>query len=739
MKNHLLIFLFLGLTVTPKLFSQDYAVTVINEKNEKIPFVNVQITYMEEGKSNIKNIVTGYEGDFKLNSSWKNIELKLRYVGYQSKNVSVATPIKKITLYTDNLELNSLVVTGQYTPSSNEKSVHKIKVIDEKRIQAQGAVNLQELMEQEMNIRVSQDQALGSSMSMQGVSGENVKILIDGVPVIGRLNGNIDLTQINLNNIERVEIIEGPLSVNYGTNALAGTINLITKKNKETIVARAEGYYETIGQYNFNAGVDVGFKNHNFNFSGGRNYFDGFSRVDTSRVKEWKPKEQYFGGVKYSSTIKKVGFTLSSDLFQEKLTSRGEPRNPYRETAFDDYFYTNRFSNSLNINYKPSINSSINVLGGYNYYKRIKNQYLKDLVNIEYTLVNTPGSQDTTVFDLIFSRGTFAYAKDSTKINFQLGYDVNLESTRGERIDSNKRSIGDYAAFGSMEYRPNEKLIIRPGLRYSYNTSYKSPLIPSLNLKYQWTNHLSLRASYGRGFRAPSLKELHFFFVDINHNIQGNKNLLAEESNNIMLQMAYKRGVKRGVYNFDLSGFYNGIKNQISLALLDASNQLYTYTNIGEFYSHGINFNSGFRYKTYKTTMGFSYIGRYNLDSKTNPQIDKFSYSPEFSTSFVYEVEKWQTSFNLFYKYSGKLLGYSVAEDGAVSQYNIPDYGMFDFSLVKFFAKKKINTTLGVKNLLNVTNIQLGNTTGGVHSGGGGSMPVSWGRTFFIKLAINIK
>jgi outer membrane receptor for ferrienterochelin and colicins len=738
MKKTTLSILFV-LSFTLQVFSQEYTVTIVDENDEKISFVNVQVSYKNADKNVIDNLVTGYEGQIKLNSSWGNIELKLRHVGYQSKNVSIGRPISKITLYLDNLELNSLVVTGQYAPSSDENSVHKIKVIDEKRIQAQGAVNLQELMEQEMNIRVSQDQFLGASMSVQGVSGENVKILIDGVPVIGRQNGSIDLTQINLNNIERVEIIEGPLSVNYGTNALAGTINLITKKNKEKIAARADAYYETIGQYNFTAGVDVGVKGHSFNFSGGRNYFDGFSRIDTSRVMDWKPKEQYFGGLKYSSTIKKVSYTISSDLFTEKLTSRGEPRNPYKETAFDDYFYTNRFSNSLNLKYKPNINSSINVLGGYNYFKRIKNQYLKDLVNIEYTLITAPGAQDTTVFDLIFSRGTYAYAKDSTKVNFQLGYDVNLESTRGKRIESNERSIGDYAVFGSMEYRPNKKIIIRPGLRYSYNTSYNSPLIPSLNLKYQWTDHLNLRASYGKGFRSPSLKELHFFFVDINHNIQGNKNLLAEKSNNIMLQMAYKRGIKRGIYNFDVSGFYNGIENQISLALIDASSQLYTYTNIGEFYSKGINFNSGFRYKTYKTTMGFSYIGRYNLDSKTNPEVQKYSYSPEFSTSFIYEVKEWQTSFNLFYKYSGKLLGYTVDDFGDVAQYQISDYGMFDFSLVKFFSDKKINTTLGVKNLLNVTTIQSGNVVGVVHSSGTGSVPVSWGRTFFIKLAINLK
>jgi outer membrane receptor for ferrienterochelin and colicins len=737
MKNIITAILFILISLA-SVYGQKHTITIVDEKEEPIHFVSVALVFKVRGEVQVKNIVSDYEGDIVIDKSWQNVSLKLRHVGYQSKNIVLTSPVTKIVMYTENLELNTLVVTGQYAPSSDAKSVHKVKVIDAKRIQAQGAVNLQELMEQEMNVRVSQDKFLGSSMSIQGVSGENVKILIDGVPVIGRQNGNIDLSQINLNNIERVEIVEGPLSVSYGTNALGGTINLITKKNKDKLAAHAEGYYETIGQYNVSAGIDLGIKSHSLSFTGGRNYFDGYSKVDTTRVMDWKPKEQYFGGVKYANTIKKVSYTLSSDLFKEKLTSRGLPRSPYKETAFDDYFYTNRFSNSLNLSYKPNSNNVVNVLGGYNYFKRVKNQYLKDLVNIEYTLVNTPGAQDTNVFDLIFSRGTFSHSKDSSKINYQLGYDVNLESTKGERIDGEEREIGDYAVFGSMEYNPTSRLVIKPGLRYSYNTSYKSPVIPSLNLKYQWTDHLSVRASYGKGFRAPSLKELHFLFVDINHNVLGNENLLAEESNNIMLQMGYKRGIKRGVYNFDVSGFYNGIKNQISLALIDASTQLYTYTNIGEFYSNGINFNSGFRYKTYKTSFGASYIGRYNLDSKLNPQIKKYSYSPEFSISFIYEVEKWQTSFNMFYKYSGKLLGYSVDDFGEVSQYQISDYGMMDFSVVKFFFDKKISTTLGTKNVLNIKDIQSNQVVGGIHSSGGGGVPVSWGRTFFIKLALNI-
>ena len=718
-------------------FSQSYKVFVVDDKGEAIPFVNAAVNYTLGEEKLQKQTITSSEGSIKIDSLWRNVKLKLKHVGYQTKFASVSKENNEVVMYEDNLELKTFVVTGQYSENSTDNSVHKVKVIDLRRIEAQGAVNLQELMEQEMNIRVSQDNVLGSSMSVQGLSGENVKILIDGVPVVGRMNGSVDLSQINLNNIERVEIVEGPLSVNYGTNALAGTINLITKKNKKKFGARAEGYYETIGQYNFNASLDLAHKTHAFTFSGGRNFFDGYSEFDTSRVMQWRPKEQLFGSFKYSNSHKKLSYQLSSDIFEELLISRGEPRKPYGETAFDDYFTTTRFSNAINVNYKINSGSEVNVLGGYNYYRRIKNKFIKDLVTINYTLVDDPASNDTSVFDLIFSRGTYSFSKDSTKINFQVGYDINVESNIGKRIANGRREIGDYAVFGSLEYSPTDKIVIRPGLRYSYNTAYETPIIPSLNIKYQWTKHLTSRFSWGRGFRAPSLKELHFLFVDLNHNILGNENLKAESSDNLMLQFTYKRGIKRGVYNFGLSGFYNAVNNQISLVLQNPTEQLYSYVNIGEFYSQGINFNSGFKYKTYRTDIGFSWIGRYNIESANNSDIERFSYTPEIMASFGYEVEEWQTTFNLFYKYTGKVLGYSESEFGDISQFEVQDYSMMDVSVIKYFFKKKMNLTIGAKNLFDVGNINSTQLIGGVHSGGGNNVPVAWGRTYFTKLVIN--
>src|SRR5690606_33935457 len=133
----------------------------------------------------------------------------------------------------------------------------------------------------EFNFNVSQDNILGSGLSMQGISGQNVKIMIDGVPVIGRLDGDIDVSQINLNQIERIEIVEGPLAVNYGSNALAGTINLITKAPKTNEIDGGANFYtESIGHYNAVAHAAMGWNKQSLSLSAGRNYFDGWNPGD---------------------------------------------------------------------------------------------------------------------------------------------------------------------------------------------------------------------------------------------------------------------------------------------------------------------------------------------------------------------------------------------------------------------------------------------------------------------------
>ena len=644
------------------------------------------------------------------------------------------------------IELETFVVTAQYEKTTKEKAVNKIKVIDREKIEAIGAVNLRDVLSNENNIRISQDNVLGSFMSLQGISGQNVKILIDGVPIIGRLNGSVDLSQINLNDIERIEIVEGPLSVNYGTDALAGTINLISKKKtSDGFSVNLNSYYESIGQYNFDGTISYKQNNNQFNFSAGRNFFDGWdpndpflefpeSRLaDTTRVKQWNPKEQWFSKLSHIYSNSNFSIRSYATIFDEQITNRGMPRAPYYQVAFDDYYNTLRSDVGFDVKKKFNEKSELRIIAAYNYYRRIKNTFVKDLTNLEQQITPSQDDQDTTKFDLIMSRGTFSKVKG--KLNYQLGYDVNVESSLGRRIEGNVQSQSDFAIFGGVQWMPIDQLVVKPALRLAYNTSYKAPPIPSLNIKYNLLNSITFRGSYARGFRAPGLKELYFYFVDINHNIVGNRNLSEEQSNNFILDLVWKKVYSNCVFDIDGGGYYNDINKLITLAQSEENPQQYTYVNIGKFKTLGLQFNSSINIKnSIKFNFGIAQVGRYNrLSDSIELDLPSFNFSPEIRSNIVYNNNKYGLRFSAFYKYTGKATGFFIDSDGNVTESILESFSMLDANVSKSFSDNSIQWTIGFKNLLDVQSLANAGPSG-VHSSASGQVPMSWGRSFFTAL-----
>lgn len=650
-----------------------------------------------------------------------------------------------IYLVPANVNLNEVVITAQYEPTVAERSVQKIKVIDKEKITQMGAVNLRDVLSNQLNVRLEQDNILGSGMSLQGISGENVKILVDGVPLIGRLNGNIDLSQINMNNVERIELVEGPLSVQYGTNALAGTINIITKKTQAN---RHSGgitsYYESIGTYNLTGDAGLSYRRHTLQLSGGRNYFDGWKNselpftfpksrlADSLRYQQWKPKEQFFASAAYQYGFKKLDLGLKGAWFDEVILNRGYPRAPYGENTFDDYYKTLRLDNSVSLTGRLGSNWSVNALGAYNYYRRIKKTVYKDLTTLEETLSGS-SDQDTSSFSLAMSRASFVYAKPGSRFNYELGYDINYESALGKRIDKQLQYMGDYAAFVTTEYKPLSNLVLKPGLRYAHNTVYKTPAVPSLNVKWSITDNHVLRASYAKGFRAPSIKELYFLFVDINHNIIGNQNLRAEKSDNFSLSYNYNRDMKKCRLRFDLSTFYNDIFNLISLAQVNSIE--YSYINVGRYKTTGLQLGGSLNFRRLFFQAGFNYTGRYNQLSEER-EVPGFAYTPEVLANASYKLLKQKTTFSVFYKHTGQLPGYALSGEDVV-QTTVAAYSMMDATLSQLFWQNRIALTLGCKNVFNVTNINSTLVGAGAHSSSSTSMPLATGRNYFIKLALN--
>ena len=648
----------------------------------------------------------------------------------------------------DTTEIGRVVVsTGNIQPTTASKTVHNVRIINAQTIERQGSFNLRDLLIKENNIRIGNDNILGSSLSLQGISGQNVKILLDGIPITGRENGNIDLGQINLSNIDRIEIIEGPLSVIYGTDALGGVINLVSKSimldSAKPYMGYVNGYYESIKQTNFGAGGVVKVKDIDFGASINRNFFGGFGTDPDSRVMFWKPKQQVFGNFSITNQTGKLKIRFKTDIFNEKIENRGAPVINHLEAyAYDEYYLTNRSITSLSLEQKISKQSYWNVLSSFSFYQRDKVTYRKDLTrtNNNLALVPSPDANSSTSFLNLMSRGTYSNAY-KTAFSYQLGYDVNINSAFGTKIEADRGRMNDYALFACAEIKPLKTLNIKPGFRASYNTRYSAPFIPSIQLMYSGIKNMTFRYAYGRGFRAPGLKELYLYFVDYNHNILGNADLKSEMSDNHNAAVKFKLKFSKKLTVFiDNSYFYNQIYNQIALVATNPLSIEYTYKNIDRFKSLGSNLNISGTYKNLRMTIGGSYTGIYNNAFEMIGR-NKYMYTPELRAQAAYSVKKGAlngTVFSLFHKYNGSTLGYALDNLRNIVTTYSEAYHILDLTVNRAFMERKLNLTFGCKNLLNVTTIRATNVSNSFHNAGSNTMPVSVGRSLFVQMNIKL-
>ena len=727
-------------------YSQETRIQILNNINyEPVGYANIVMSPL-----NNNTIRAGYISDIDgvvvVDVNQISI-INISYIGFLNYTDTIY-PGKGKTIYLKTVSYNvdEVVITGQYGETSQDKSIYKVNVINAKEIDQRAAVNVREMLSNELNIRTSYDGALGSSMTMRGLGGEHIKLLIDGVPVIGRENGNIDLDQLNLQNIDHVESVFGPMSVVYGSNALAGVINIITKSpDRLPISTSIETYYESVGVYNVNATGSGVYKRNSISLSGGRNFFDGYfppgySKYFNGEQSEietvWKPKEQWNFSADYKYSWDKAFLKFGTSWFSQELRDIGKLLPVWYETRVDKYFFTRRLVLRSDFRYNFSNKSQLNAVASYSKYNKIKNTYLNDLTTL--TKYPTPGMQDTTSFSNILVRSDYSYGNETSVLKYQIGIDLNREVGVGKRIKDNEQEIGDYALFMSTNYAPFSTLNIQPGLRFIYNTKFNAPIIYSLNAKYDITELFLVRASIASGFRAPSLKELYLNFVDVNHDIHGNENLKAETSisTNIMFQY-YSIPERDYVWGIELNLFNNNIKDNIQLLPLLDETTIYSYVNISRFLTRGVelNFNNNV-YPWLTIKFGFTFTGQ-KIDLSGANNLD-YEYYTDYNASLNYWIKKFDLTISVYYKHNGespRIYLPEVGEDPVLRKMRA--YQTLDINVSKWLWKKRINIQVGGKNLFDNTDIGISGSPsggGGGHTSGGSSLPVNWGRTFFVKL-----
>jgi outer membrane receptor for ferrienterochelin and colicins len=514
-------------------------------------------------------------------------------------------------------------------------------------------------------------------------------------------------------------------------------INLITAKEQANEwKLEAGGQYESVNlnQQYFRIGRQVG----DFQVDGGlHRYHARFAPVDSLRAGAvpWNPKEQlgYDLNLTYRPTDSlriRYGFRR----FDEVLTLYGAVRRPqFRPYVQDQFFDTRRQDHSLAANYQLSPVWNVDLTAGLNVFDRYKTTERRDLEPDTTRLV--VGEQDTTRYTGQIVRLSLG-STTGGRFDAQLGVEYRHETGAGGRIldtatlDRNP-ALTNLAAWVGLTYRPHADWTIEATTRVGYNNRYDHPIIPALHLLWKPSPTWRWRASYAAGFRAPSIQELFFNFIDVNHFIIGSQSLAAERSRNWRLNGEWSGGNKLPL---EVSGelFHNRLTDRITLA--DVDDGRFSYVNLAEYETHGATLQ--LRYEVgerLSVSAGGALTRLLNDLSAEGEGLPRFLNLYEWRNELTYRLPQTGASLRVDHRYVGRRDRYLLKEDGFVSRGFIGDYHLLHLTLNKSFWEDRIQLSTGVKNLLNRDRVPVtGGGEGGAHSGGGGGQLIDYGRNFFV-------
>ena len=605
------------------------------------------------------------------------------------------------------------------------------------------------------------------------------KILIDNVPVINEegIGNNIDLTLINLDDIQQIEIVEGAMGVQYGANAVSGVIHIITKKHSaQKTQINAYIQEETVGSEFelFQKGRHIQSLNIGHNFTDNiftnivfiKNYFGGFwdnkqgevyDKKDGLRGHSWLPKNQY--NTKFLFNYKKERFKLfyKFDFFNEQIDKFNNivdlNENPATATsdplALDEIYTNNRFMHHLNsngflfknINYTISISYQQQTKDIETYTYRIRKEKKLNIQNGEYLSRAA-----------LFSRGTFSNLIQTDNFNFQAGYELTNESGTGSALAINistdenriKQKLDNYDLFASSEINISDRFSLRPGTRVSFTNLFENQYLFSLSSKYFFKNDLELRTVIGSANRTPNYDELYTYFVDINHDVQGNPSLNPEQGISAFLHLKKEYTLTNQLLNVKskISASYINVNERIELIVVEESPLAFQYNNIDVYKSFGIFSENTFQYNRFKINLGVSLLGISKiLDSSINSK-DDFLYNIQLNSSISYTIPSWKTSVSIYYKHVGKQHQFVERTNAAGNQEyqkgTTQAYDWLDTTVKKSFLNNKIETTFGVRNLLNISSVGTSAFSGGTHTAAPQNIQLAYGRSYFFKLAYNL-
>ena len=645
-------------------------------------------------------------------------------------------------------QLSEVILTATRTKRQLSSLPLPAQIVTKKEIRSINSVRLTDILNEQTGLITVPDFGGGEGVQLQGLDSQYTLILIDGVPLVGRSAGTLDLSRLTAGNIKQIEIVKGASSSLYGSEALGGVINIITEDPEE-------GFRGNIGHRtsSFNAqdlSTELNFKKKKFGINAFFNRFssDGYDLLDNDVLNTVEPFSNYTLNAKVSYDFTKNTKLLLSGRYYTQEQDNIASADLQGESSINEWNAHLKFDHRFNDKWST-------------YFEFYSTQYKAE----EFLNDNTGSRFSESDFDQRFLRPEIRASFSPNKKN-TLVAGAGLTHETLDRTDFFEQpEFNSPYIYAQYDAYPLEKLNIILGFRYDDHSEYKSQFSPKAAFRYELTDELAVKGSVGYGFKAPDFRQLYFDFTNatVGYTVLGYNavssqlpelatqgQLTPETVNNLPSIIAQFDDALRPEssisYNFgfdykptsslslNVNLFRNDIDNLIDtrvIARKTNGQNVFSYTNVDQVYTQGVEFNT-----KWKATAQLTVSGGYQLlfakdkeaedafengevFARENPaspsfQLEKGDYFGLFNRSrhmanfkIFYTLPKWKMNTNLRATYRSKYGLFDSNGNTYLDDFDsfVDGYSIWDFAINKTFYDN-YQLGFGVDNLFNFTDPQ---------------------------------
>lgn len=488
-----------------------------------------------------------------------------------------------------------VVVTATRTEADVKMVPNTVEVITADDIEKLGATDVYSALRLADNVQImNTGTGFGHRISMRGMSSDSTLILINGqrtaIEDTETTQNLLTLDRINIHNIERIEIVRGAASAQYGSDALAGVINIITKKSTgkpSVTVGATTGTTNMSNYYHIDLGRQGKFSStFDMNFSKDRQWTE--HEVSGLPVKNLQgPKQSYnFSGTYELGENKNLNLDLG--YYKDRLSGDWSHKE-YNLGAWggivrlqDAKLETERRDASLSLTGKTKKDD---------YMVRTFYSKLDKFRFLPYTaLAKEYGETNKYSIWGIEAKNSHKVNGDHT-LTYGTEYDrYDVDGVNFGKDGDNGKNLNTYAAYIQDEWLLGDKWEIIPAVRYDHHSEFGSKTTPHIGVTYLANDHNRFKANWGEGYKAPSVSELYMDYTHMGVLTLGNPNLRPEESKNWDLSYEGEWGKTFGKITY----FHNDIDNLISTRTVGGRHGYNEYYNIdGTTKTHGVELTLG--------------------------------------------------------------------------------------------------------------------------------------------------